>query len=70
MNESSPPEPLDHNRRSPPENAEEASVNSETRPLVVSSDSVLQGRREIWIQHGEEMYRLRLTAAGKLYLSK
>ena len=38
--------------------------------LDVDSHDLLQGRRELWIEHGEEMYRLRLTRAGKLYLTK
>ena len=40
------------------------------RPLIIRSDELLQGRRELWIEHGEEMYRLRLTRSGKLYLTK
>src|SRR5262249_31319512 len=28
--------------------------------LIYRSAELLQGRREIWIEHGEEMYRLRL----------
>jgi hemin uptake protein HemP len=48
----------------PPASAEER------RPLVMRSEELLQGRRELWIEHGEEMYRLRLTRAGKLYLTK
>ena len=40
------------------------------RPLVIRSEDVLQGRREVWIEHGEEMYRLRVTSSGKLYLTK
>lgn len=42
----------------------------ERRPQIVDSGDLLQGRRELWIEHGEEMYRLRLTRAGKLYLTK
>jgi hemin uptake protein HemP len=42
----------------------------ERRPLIVKSEELLQGRRELWIEHGEELYRLRLTRAGKLYLTK
>jgi len=38
--------------------------------LIIESDDLLQGRREVWIRHGSEMYRLRQTTAGKLYLSK
>ena len=40
------------------------------RPLVVTSEQLLQGRREMWIEHQGEMYRLRLTSRGKLYLTK
>ncbi|MEM9645462.1 MAG: hemin uptake protein HemP [Planctomycetota bacterium] len=42
----------------------------ESSALIVDSDDLFQGRREIWIRHGSEMYRLRRTTAGKLYLSK
>jgi hemin uptake protein HemP len=38
--------------------------------LIYASADLLQGRREIWIEHGHEMYRLRLTSSGKLYLTK
>jgi len=38
--------------------------------IVFRSEELLQGRREVWIEHGTEMYRLRLTSAGKLYLTK
>ncbi|HEY2882062.1 MAG TPA: hemin uptake protein HemP [Pirellulales bacterium] len=40
------------------------------RALVYTSEELLQGRREAWIEHGNQMYRLRLTHAGKLYLTK
>lgn len=40
------------------------------RSLIIRSEDILQGRPEVWIEHGEEMYRLRTTSAGKLYLSK
>ena len=43
---------------------------SPDRPLIVQSAELLQGRRELWIEHGDEMYRLRLTRSGKLYLTK
>ena len=39
-------------------------------PLVYASEDLLRGRREVYIEHGEEMYRLRVTAAGRLYLTK
>jgi len=42
----------------------------ERRPLIVSSEELMEGRRELWIEHGDEMYRLRVTSSGKLYLTK
>jgi hemin uptake protein HemP len=42
----------------------------QTRATVFNSDELLQGRREAWIEHRGEMYRLRLTGSGKLYLTK
>ncbi len=39
-------------------------------PLIVQSGEIFQGRQEIWIEHGEEMYRLRITKSGKLHLTK
>jgi len=58
---------------SPPEDSmrgESASDHDARRPRVVRSEELLGGCREIWIEHGEEMYRLRLTSSGKLYLTK
>ena len=52
-----------------PLNGEKPSSDAE-RPLIVRSEDLLQGRRELWIEHGDEMYRLRVTANGKLYLTK
>lgn len=40
------------------------------RGPIYRSEELLQGHREIWIEHGNEMYRLRRTASGKLYLTK
>lgn len=37
---------------------------------IVRSEDLLRNRREIWIEHGNEMYRLRVTSSGKLYLTK
>jgi hemin uptake protein HemP len=39
-------------------------------PLVLTSEEVFQGRREILIEHGGEMYRLRITSRGRLILTK
>jgi hemin uptake protein HemP len=37
---------------------------------AVESAAILQGRRELMIRHGAELYRLRLTASNKLILTK
>ena len=39
-------------------------------PPAVDSKSLLQGRRELAIRHGDATYRLRLTASNKLILTK
>ena len=36
----------------------------------IASDQLMKGNREIIIQHGPEEYRLRITATGKLILTK
>ncbi|MFO0912626.1 MAG: hemin uptake protein HemP [Pirellulales bacterium] len=40
------------------------------RPRMIDSSELFQGRREVWIEHGGEMYRLRVTSRNRLYLSK
>ena len=39
-------------------------------PNVIPSTELFNGKREILIQHGQELYRLRVTKAGKLILNK
>lgn len=39
-------------------------------PRVLDSASVLGPRGEVWIRHGEQLYRLRVTSLGKLILTK
>jgi hemin uptake protein HemP len=39
-------------------------------PVVHRSSDILQGRTEAIIEHEGVMYRLRLTSAGKLYMTK
>nr|WP_255700126.1 hemin uptake protein HemP [Jiella avicenniae] len=41
----------------------------EGRPIL-SASSLLGDRREVEIHHGDAVYRLRLTRAGKLILTK
>lgn len=40
------------------------------RPRILTSQELFQGHRELWIEHAGEMYRLRITARGNLYLTK
>ncbi|MFH1304280.1 MAG: hemin uptake protein HemP [Planctomycetota bacterium] len=42
----------------------------ETPADVISSDTLLKGNHEVLIQHGETIYRLRVTQNGKLILCK
>ena len=37
---------------------------------TISSEALLKGARELWIDHHGERYRLRLTRKGKLILQK
>jgi len=60
----------DEEALSGPEKDDETPCSDGDRPLVIQSENLLQGRREVWIEHGSEMYRLRVTANGKLYLTK
>jgi hemin uptake protein HemP len=39
-------------------------------PLTISSETLLAGRRQLIIQHGNERYRLMLTRSNKLILTK
>jgi hemin uptake protein HemP len=39
-------------------------------PRIIHAEDLFAGRREVWIQHGDQRYRLRITAAGKLILTK
>ncbi len=60
----------DEQAQSASDNAPAVAGAQAQRPLVLRSEDLLQGRREVWIEHGGDMYRLRLTTRGKLYLSK
>ena len=42
----------------------------DTGPLIYQAGELFRGRREIWIEQGDKMYRLRLTSRGSLYLTK
>jgi len=60
-----PPTTLDD-----PNSLQSASSTNNTDRLIVKSTEVFRGRTEIWIEHGSEMFQLRLTRAEKLLLSK
>tara|TARA_R110002095_G_scaffold152237_4_gene132126 strand:- start:88582 stop:88917 length:336 start_codon:yes stop_codon:yes gene_type:complete len=48
-----------------------ASAPKEEAPAeVICSDTILKGNHEVLIQHGETIYRLRITQNGKLILCK
>lgn len=47
----------------------EERMSDHGRPTVMSAD-LFQGGKEIVIRHGSEEYRLRITRAGKLILTK
>ena len=40
------------------------------RPPIVRTEQLFGSRREIIIKHGQEEYRLRITRADKLILTK
>ena len=39
-------------------------------PRVYQSEELFLGQREVWIEHGDVLYRLRITTTGKLILTK
>jgi hemin uptake protein HemP len=47
-----------------------ASSSRSDPPHTISSEELLQGRRELFIEHEGQTYRLRVTSRGKLYLTK
>ncbi|MCE7030841.1 hemin uptake protein HemP [Jiella avicenniae] len=56
-----------HDLEAPERTAPKAA--EEGRPIL-SASSLLGDRREVEIHHGDAVYRLRLTRAGKLILTK
>ncbi len=49
---------------------DQVSANNSDRPRLIRSQELLLGQREVWIEHRNELYRLRVTANGRLYLTK
>jgi hemin uptake protein HemP len=56
--------------RSVEDNRPDPEQTAARTPRTVSSRDLLGGERLLVIQHEEEVYRLQLTAAGKLILTK
>ncbi|MBC7853559.1 MAG: hemin uptake protein HemP [Pirellulaceae bacterium] len=54
----------------PPKHESKKVGAPDPRPLILRSEDLFQSHREVWIEHGELMYRLRLTSSGKLVLTK
>ena len=38
--------------------------------IVIPAEQIFGDRREVWIEHNGERYRLRITRRGKLILQK
>lgn len=66
---SAPAKPELRSDRPAPLGSRVAKLTQQERPTFESGE-LLQGRREALIEHRGEMYRLRLTGSGKLYLTK
>lgn len=47
-----------------------APQSSKVASPVLYSDDLFQGKREIFILHANQQYRLQITKAGKLILNK
>ncbi|WP_145230813.1 hemin uptake protein HemP [Gimesia algae] len=47
-----------------------AAPQKEIPAEVIGSETILQGKQEVLIRHGETTYRLRITQNGKLILCK
>ena len=55
-----------------PENRKESALEDNERipPKAIKAELLLQGAREVWIEHAGVRYRLRVTRRNKLILQK
>jgi hemin uptake protein HemP len=53
-----------------PEKQPETTRAEAPRPPIYHSSELFGHHDEVWIEHGADMYRLRKTKSGKLYLTK
>lgn len=60
----SPTKPL------PQADASKSNVSKTAASRSISSSSLLEGAKEILIQHADQIYRLRETRSGKLIMHK
>ncbi|PQO32940.1 hemin uptake protein HemP [Bremerella cremea] len=44
--------------------------NDRSTDLPIASQDLLQGQRQVWIDHGGTLYCLKATSNGRLYLTK
>lgn len=51
-----------------PDQSDPASETEQSRPL--RSRDIMGTQREVWIEHGGQLYRLRITSNDKLILTK
>jgi hemin uptake protein HemP len=57
-------------RRDDPKEAQPSSPRPATTPRRLKVSDLLDGEREAILEHGGQDYRLRITATGKLILTK
>ena len=67
MNSPDPPAAPEDDAPDDPVTDLAASVSSRR---LLTTDELFAGAREVWIQHGDQQYRLRITAAGKVILTQ
>jgi hemin uptake protein HemP len=65
MNDPIPPE-----RQHPESSSGPTGQSDAAAGLLLDSSALFEGRREVHIRHGGELYRLRITRMGKLILTK
>ncbi|GAA4429557.1 MULTISPECIES: hemin uptake protein HemP [Bremerella] len=60
----------DANITSPASNGHENAPAPQFTKRTIQSEEIMAGEKEVWIQHGDAIYRLCETKSGKLILQK
>lgn len=64
----------DNSKRSQPSSSSDKSLDDDLQvcsaPLAIDSARLFANKKEVWISHSGERYRLQITRAGKLILTK